>query len=93
MTPVTLHHVHGGSVKSAGFHVGMGQRQNPFLQIPLSAQYHFGQFGIDSGMGVQTWESKFGTQIAHLEWVDDELSYPMSIWEMAVLWGEVNRKE
>lgn len=39
---VTLHHCHGGSIKEVGLHVGTGQRQNPFLQIPLHAKYHIG---------------------------------------------------
>lgn len=87
---VTLHHCHGGSVKEAGWHVGMGQKQNPFLQIPLKADYHVGSLGIDSGIGVYTWEKYFGTQMEHLEWVNGQLDY--DIWEQAELWEKENRQ-
>ena len=77
-------------MKIAGWHVGTGQRQNPFLQIPLHHQYHVGNFGVDYGVGVITREEQFGTQLSLLNWVDEELDYPMSIWEMAVLYAEAH---
>ncbi len=70
-------------MKDVGWHVGMGLRQNPFLQIPLLAKYHTGSFGIDAGVGVLSWERLFGTQVEWLEWVDDHLAYPVSIFELA----------
>jgi hypothetical protein len=82
-TPVTLHHCHGGSILDAGFPVGMALKQNPFLQIPLHAEYHVGNFGIDYGEGVLTWEQKFGTQVEHLRWVQEKLGYPVDLFEMA----------
>jgi len=87
--PVTLHHCHGGSM--VGFPVGMGQRQNPFLQIPLHADYHTGDFGIDSGMGmwVDRWEDTFGTQLSHLAWVEQRLGYNLA--ELADEWERRHR--
>lgn len=86
---VTLHHVHGGSIKDHGWHVGVAQKQNPFLQIPLHAEYHVGRFGIDYGYGVLSWERDFGTQWEHLEWVNDQLPY--DIFQLAHEWEEKNR--
>jgi hypothetical protein len=91
MTPVTLHHCHGGSIKSSGWHVGMGQKQNPFLQIPLHAMYHIGDWGIDSGVGVESWEKTWGRQWDHLIWVNNQLGY--NIFAEAVKWEETNRRK
>lgn len=71
-------------MKELGFHVGIAQRQNPFLQIPLHFNYHVGKMGIDSGVGVITWEQTFGTQVEHLIWVNDQLDY--DIWTAAEEW-------
>ena len=86
---VTLHHCHGGSMKEHGWHVGMGQKQNPFLQIPLKAEYHTGDMGIDYGYGVERWEENFGTQWEHLITVNDQLPY--NIFAEAVRWETENR--
>jgi len=86
---VTLHHCHGGSLKDHGWHVGMGQKQNPYLQIPLHTLYHTGDYGIDSGMGVITWEKQFGTQWKHLRWVKAQLGY--DIFHLAKMWETVHR--
>lgn len=91
MTPVTLHHCHGGSMKDAGWHVGMSMKQNPFLQIPLHSKYHVGDCGIDSGVGVETWETRYGKQTDLLAWVDEELAYPLSIWALADAWETQHR--
>lgn len=88
-TAVTLHHCHGGSMKDNQWHVGMGQKQNPFLQIPLHHLYHTGDLGIDYGYGVESWEGAFGTQMDHLKWVNDQLDY--DIWEQAQRWEQENR--
>jgi len=50
-TPVTLHHCHGGSMNYIDDlpNPGMAQKNNPFLQIPLHADFHTGNCGIDSG--------------------------------------------
>ncbi len=87
MTPVTLHHCHGGSMNLAGWRVGGGQKQNPFLQIPLHAQYHVGNFGIDSALGAKAWEELFGSQVSMLDWVDSQMAYPKSIWWLAKSWA------
>jgi hypothetical protein len=74
----TLHHVHGGSVtQELGFdwQPGMAQKQNHFLVIPLAARLHTGNEGIDSGMGVQSWELLYGTQMDHLRAVSEALGY------------------
>jgi hypothetical protein len=67
----------------------MGQKQNPFLQIPLNDKYHIGDCGIDSGYGVLSWEKDFGRQWDHLIWVNDQLPY--NIFSEAVRWEEKNR--
>lgn len=87
-TQVTLHHCHGGSIKDAGWHVGMAQKQNPFLQIPLHQLYHTGDLGIDYGYGVESWEDAFGKQMDHLEWVNGQLPY--DIWELAKAWRDAD---
>lgn len=80
-------------MKSAGWHVGMAQRQVPWLQIPLHAEYHVGSCGIDYGVGVLTWEARYGEQVAMLDWVDTQLGYPISIWELAKRWRDMNRSK
>lgn len=76
-------------MKDMGWHVGMGQKQNPFLQIPLKDTYHVGDLGIDSGYGVERWEKDFGRQWDHLIWVNDQLPY--NLFAEAVRWEEKNR--
>lgn len=78
-------------MKDVGWHVGMGQKQNPYLLIPLLAKYHVGDCGIDAGIGVLTWEGRYGRQVDLLDWTDDQLGYPISIWEMAKTWEAKNR--
>lgn len=84
-------------MSDAGWHVGVGQRQNPFLQIPLHVDYHVGAHGVDTGMGsasgVRTWEDLFGAQMAMLEWVDEQLAYPVSIFELAKAWQRTHRSK
>lgn len=96
---VTLHHCHGGSMVDFGLEIpgaqpGMGERSNPFYQIPLWAKYHVGEFGIDTGMGeiksVEQWEERFGTQMDHLKEINDALDY--DIWFQAGMWWAENRK-
>jgi hypothetical protein len=87
---VSLHHCHGGSMKLLGWHVGMGQKQNPFLQIPLAPELHYiGPDAIDGGIGVESWERKYGTQVEHLGWVAEQLGY--DIFALARAWGEKYR--
>lgn len=88
--PVSLHHCHGGSIKLLRWHVGMGQRQNPFLQIPLVPELHYaGPEAIDGGIGVQSWEARWGTQVEHLEWVAEQLGY--DILALARVWEKTHR--
>lgn len=79
-------------MKDLSWHVGMSQRQNPYLQIPLHAHYHVGARGIDTGEGVLRWERFFGTQVEHLNEIDSFLRYPVSIWELAQAWAEEHSK-
>lgn len=90
---VTLHHCHGGSMLDLGpefQNPGMGERNNPFLQIPILLDYHTGTRGIDGSMGVETWESIFEPQVNLLNQVNDQLEY--DIWEQAKLWSSENWK-
>lgn len=78
-------------MKGAGWHVGTGQRQNPFLQIPLHEDFHVGNYGVDVGVGILTWERLFGLQMAMLERANDELGYPVHIFALAGAWQIANR--
>lgn len=83
-TTVTIHHCHGASVIDTWGDlaaVGMAQRQNHYLVIPLAHRYHVGDYGIDYGVGVRSWEKMFDTQVRHLLWVDEQLDY--DIFELA----------
>lgn len=83
-------------MKERGWHVGMGERQNPFLIIPLHARFHVGDFGIDYGTGVLTWEKLFGRQDALLDKVSgllrDRYNYPMDVWRLAEIHRDRNQK-
>lgn len=52
-----------------GFTRGRSQKGSGWLVIPLAAEYHTGNKGIDSGMGVETWERCYGSQVEHLKTV------------------------
>lgn len=69
---------------------GMGERANPFFQIPIILKYHTGNRGIDGSMGVETWEEIYGTQVGFLEEVNGQLDY--DLWEQAKLWSNNNSK-
>ena len=71
---IELHHCHGGSMTYAGFTTGLRQKANYFLQIPLTFQYHRGEFDIEH-IGVARWEELFGSQLSHLHGVSDLLGY------------------
>jgi hypothetical protein len=73
----TLHHCHGGSLRDAGIHKGMGQKTSDWLVIPLAAEYHsVAPLGIDAGgMSVVEWEAMFRTQLSMLHEVSDRLGY------------------
>jgi hypothetical protein len=71
----TIHHCHGGSLADAGINRGGGQKMSDWLVIPLNARYHTGDLGIDSGMGVRSWEIRFGEQIDYLVQVSLKLGY------------------
>lgn len=60
-TNVTIHHVHGGSVRGI-IPRGMGMKLD-WLVIPLHASLHTGRKGIDTGhWSVEEWEAQYGTQ-------------------------------
>lgn len=70
---LTIHHCHGGSMKDQGFHRAMSKKPSDWLVIALPEDLHTGSQGIDSGMGVITWEEKYGGQYQALEWVSERL--------------------
>ena len=87
-TPVQLHHTRGGSIAYCPFGgPGVGQKQNPALQIPLHQLYHVGPYGIDARIsgGVQTWERMWKKQTEHLAAVGRLLHY--SPWWLAWSWA------
>ena len=74
----TIHHVSGGSMKDHGYHSGMAQRGiSDALVIPIKADHHVGEYGIDSGYGVDTWEKHFGTQWEHIQEVSKNVGYDL----------------
>jgi len=83
----TLHHCHGGSMIDLGWDSGgAGRKQSDALVIPLKAELHCaGLDGIDSGMGVDTWESWYGPQSGHLAAIGASLGY--SLFELAAWWS------
>lgn len=87
LTPATIHHIHGASVKLIGIHKGMGQKNSDWLVIPLAYALHTGPEGIDSGMGVIAWEKKYGSQVDHLDEVCRRLGY--NCWLKAGIQREV----
>ncbi len=75
---VTLHHCHGGSMTEAGYSSGTSQRgSGEALVLPIKADFHVGDEGIDYGVGVITWEMWYGTQIEHLKTVGELLGYDL----------------
>ncbi len=93
LTPVTLHHCHGGSMLDLGpafQNPGMAERNNPFFQIPIILKYHVGPMGIDGSSGVVEWERTFGSQVGFLHEINEQLEY--DLWEQATLWSNENWK-
>ena len=71
----------------AGYATGMAQRGvGEALLLPLKADYHIGDDGIDFVIGVTTWELWFGTQMEHLAEVNEQLDY--DIFELHKAWKE-----
>ncbi len=61
---------------AAGYPTGMAQRgSGEALIIPLKDNFHFGDEGIDYGVGVVTWEMWYGDQIDFLKEVNEQLDY------------------
>lgn len=77
----TLHHCHGGSMVVRGVQRGGSQKTSDFLVIPLDAEYHTGNNGIDTAMSVNAWEDLFGDQADMLDEVSELLGY--DVWELA----------
>lgn len=72
-------------MKEAGYHSGGGQRGcGEALIIPLKADYHVADEGIDYGVGVDTWELWYGTQMEHLHDINEQLPY--DIFELHTYW-------
>jgi hypothetical protein len=63
-------------MKDAGYHSGGAQRGcGEALVIPLKADFHVGDEGIDYGVGVLTWERYYGEQMEFLREINDQLPY------------------
>jgi hypothetical protein len=72
-------------MKDAGFHSGGAQRGvGEALVLPLKAGFHFGDNGIDNGVGVETWEIWYGTQVGFLKEISELLEY--DVFELHRLW-------
>ncbi|MEE9365299.1 MAG: hypothetical protein V3W44_01300 [Dehalococcoidales bacterium] len=83
----TIHHCHGGSMKLRGYLTGMALRGcGEALILPLKADFHIGDEGIDFSIGVTTWECWYGDQMDHLADVNEQLPY--DIWELHEYWKE-----
>lgn len=81
----TIHHVHGGSMKDSGYHSGGGQRGcGEALVLPIKADHHVGDQGIDYGVGVETWELWYGNQIDLLHEINEQLPY--DIFDLHARW-------
>lgn len=77
----TLHHCKGGSmIEIIGLH-GASQKVSDWLVIPLDWLLHLGKLGIDGGVGVETWERNYGSQVYHLDHVSYRLGY--NVWKRA----------
>lgn len=85
--PTTIHHCHSGSLADAGWTRGGAQRGvSEALVIPICIQIHSaGQFAIDGGFGVRSWEAKFGKQMDFLLEVGEEIGY--NLFDLAREWG------
>lgn len=83
----TLHHCHSGSISKLGITRGISQKPSDWLVIPLDAEFHTGKYGIDTGMGVEVWEKRFGSQEGHLDEVCRLLGF--NVWQKAGIEREV----
>lgn len=77
----TLHHCHGGSMVLRGVMRGMSQKTSDYLVIPLDAEFHTGNNGIDTAMSVEDWEYLFGNQADFLDELSEILGY--DVWKLA----------
>lgn len=57
----------------AGVTRGGAQKVSDWFQIPLCVLHHVGDEGVDSSMGVDEWERRYGRQLDHLRHVIDML--------------------
>ncbi|MCF6327569.1 MAG: hypothetical protein L3J21_09805 [Devosiaceae bacterium] len=68
-------------MKDVGVHRGKGQKVSDWLIIPLDWDLHTGSLGIDSGMGVLTWEKRFGKQVHFIDMVS--IALDVNVWVRA----------
>jgi hypothetical protein len=85
-----IHHVHGGSVRErwgAMAMPGVGQKQNDWLVVGLHHSLHVGINGVDSGVGVKAWESRYGRQVDLMDQVRDTIKkrFGYDVYEKAGL--------
>lgn len=68
-----------------------GRGSSEALVLPIAAKYHVGDAGIDYGVGVLTWEDRYGPQAAHLDDVGALLGY--DLWSLHKLWTANQRSK
>lgn len=83
----TIHHCHSGSMTEVAGLKGGALKSSDWLVIPLDAEYHTGNQGIDAGIGVHTWEKKYGTQVDFLDNICVKLG--LNVWKKAGIQREV----
>lgn len=72
--PANIHHCIGGSIAhELGVHRAMSQKNSDWLVIPLCYNHHQGPEGLHA-IGVLTWESRYGSQLAFLDQVNSQLT-------------------
>lgn len=71
-----LHHCFGGSLVSVFGLKSMSDRGiSDWLVIPLHPSLHTSGPDAFHSLGIYTWERKFGEQMSHLHWVNEQLEY------------------
>lgn len=80
---ITIHHPHGGSMKTRGVHRSFGRKTSDWLVIPLHESIHTGPGGIDGfpRPSVAEWESRFGRQADMVDAVCERLG--LDLWALA----------
>lgn len=80
---VTIHHVHGGSMKERGVHRAEGRKGSNWLVIGLRRGLHIGPGGIDGfpRPPVHEWERKHGRQADMIDRLVARTG--INVWDLA----------